>query len=137
MATLGLEEADSKMHVQRTGSGYEAVQTDVGAKIPNVQYSYRSLRRRSDGQAGKTSYLGRSDWMPLATGFARSSDVKLEVSRGHSRGNLKGRTLTTRVEVTALMTNSSGPQNNVQEGGCHDAKRAEQRSVVYGKRRSS
>ena len=67
--------------------------------------------------------------MPLATGFARSSDVKLEVSRGHSRGNLKGRTLTTRVEVTALMTNSSGPQNNVQEGGCHDAKRAEQRSV--------
>ncbi len=47
--------------------------------------------------------------MPLATGFARSSDVKLEVSRGHSRGNLKGRTLTTRVEVTALMTNSSGP----------------------------
>lgn len=55
--------------------------------------------------------------MPLATGFARSSDVKLEVSQGHSRGNLKGRTLTTRVEVTALMTNSSGPQNNVQEGG--------------------
>ena len=53
VATLGLEEADSKMHVQRTGSGYEAVQTDVGAKIPNVQYSYRSLRRRSDEQAGK------------------------------------------------------------------------------------
>ena len=57
MATLGLEEADSKMHVQRTGSGYEAVQTDVGAKIPNVQYSYRSLRRRSDGQAGKKYVL--------------------------------------------------------------------------------
>ena len=57
MATLGLEEADSKMHVQRTGSGYEAVQTDVGAKIPNVQYSYRSLRRRSDGQAGKKCVL--------------------------------------------------------------------------------
>lgn len=75
--------------------------------------------------------------MPLATGFARSSDVKSEVSRGHSRGNLKGRTLTTRVEVTTLMTNSSGPQNNVLEGGCHGAKRAEQRSVVYGKRRSS
>ena len=53
MATLGLEEADSKMHVQRTGSGYEAVQTDVGAKKPNIQYSYGSLRRRSDGQAGK------------------------------------------------------------------------------------
>ena len=66
--------------------------------------------------------------MPLATGFARSSDVKSEVSRGHSRGNLKGRTLTTRVEVTALMTNSRGPQNNVQEGGCHDAKQAEQRT---------
>lgn len=45
------------MHVQRTGSGYEAVQTDVGAKIPNVQYSYRSLRRRSDGQAGKKYVL--------------------------------------------------------------------------------
>ena len=57
MATLGLEEADSKMHVQRTGSGYEAVQTDMGAKIPNVQYSYRSLRRRSDGQAGKKYVL--------------------------------------------------------------------------------
>jgi hypothetical protein len=57
VATLGLEEADSKMHVQRTGSGYEAVQTDVGAKIPNVQYSYRSLRRRSDGQAGKKYVL--------------------------------------------------------------------------------
>ena len=57
MATLGLEEADSKMHVQRTGSGYEAVQTDVGAKIPNVQYLYRSLRRRSDGQAGKKYVL--------------------------------------------------------------------------------
>ena len=57
MATLGLEEADSKMHVQRTGSGYEAVQTDVGAKIPNVQYSYRSLRRRSDEQAGKKHVL--------------------------------------------------------------------------------
>ena len=57
MAALGLEEADSKMHVQRTGSGYEAVQTDVGAKIPNVQYSYRSLRRRSDGQAGKKYVL--------------------------------------------------------------------------------
>ena len=57
MATLGLEEADSKMHVQRTGSGYEAVQTDVGAKIPNVQYSYRSLRRRSDGQAEKKYVL--------------------------------------------------------------------------------
>lgn len=57
MATLGLEEADSKMHVQRTGSGYEAVQTDVGAKIPNVQYSYRSLRRISDGQAGKKCVL--------------------------------------------------------------------------------
>ena len=57
MATLGLEEADSKMHVQRTGSGYEAVQTDVGAKIPNFQYSYRSLRRRSDGQAGKKYVL--------------------------------------------------------------------------------
>lgn len=57
MATLGLEEADSKMHVQRTGSGYEAVQTDVGAKIPNVQYSYRSLRRISDGQAGKKYVL--------------------------------------------------------------------------------
>ena len=54
--------------------------------------------------------------MPLATGFARSSDVKSEVSRGHSRGDLKGRTLTTRVEVTTLMTNSSGPQNNVLEG---------------------
>lgn len=75
--------------------------------------------------------------MPLATGFARSSDVKSEVSRGHIRGNLKGRTLTTRVEVTTLMTNSSGPQNNGLEGGCHGAKRAEQRSVVYGKRRSS
>ncbi len=46
------------MHVQRTGSGYEAVQTDVGAKIPNVQYSYRSLRRRSDGQAGKKCVPG-------------------------------------------------------------------------------
>jgi len=57
VATLGLEEADSKMHVQRTGSGYEAVQKDVGAKIPNVQYSYRSLRRRSDGQAGKKYVL--------------------------------------------------------------------------------
>lgn len=34
MATLGLEEADSKMHVQRTGSGYEAVQTDVGGTTP-------------------------------------------------------------------------------------------------------
>lgn len=45
------------MHVQRTGSGYEAVKTDVGAKIPNVQYSYRSLRRRSDGQAGKKYVL--------------------------------------------------------------------------------
>ena len=57
MATLGLEEADSKMHVQRTGSGCEAAQTDVGAKLPNVQYSYRSLRRRSDGQAGKKYVL--------------------------------------------------------------------------------
>ena len=45
------------MHVQRTGIGYEAVQTDVGAKIPNVQYSYRSLRRRSDGQAEKKYVL--------------------------------------------------------------------------------
>lgn len=90
-----------------------------------------------DRQERSASYLGRSDLMPLATGFARSSDVKSEVSRGHSRGNLKGRTLTTRVEVTTLMTNSSGPQNNVLEGDCHDAKRAEQRSVVYGKRRSS
>lgn len=75
--------------------------------------------------------------MPLATGSERGSDVKLEVSSGHSRGNLKGQTLTTRVEVTTLMTNSSGPQSHVLEGGCHDAKRAEQRSVVYGKRRSS
>ena len=57
MATLGLEEADSKMHVQRTGSGYEAVQTDVGARLLNIQYSYRSLRRRSDGQAGKKLVL--------------------------------------------------------------------------------
>ena len=57
MATLGLEEADSKMHVQRTGSGYEAVQTDVGARLLNIQYSYRSLRRRSDGQAGKKYVL--------------------------------------------------------------------------------
>ena len=57
MATLGLEEADSKMHVQRTGSGYEAAQTEVGAQLPNVQYSYRSLRRRSDGQAGKKYVL--------------------------------------------------------------------------------
>lgn len=83
-----------------------------------------------DRQERSVSYLGRSDLMPLATGFARSSDVKSEVSRGHSRGDLKGRTLTTRVEVTTLMTNSSEPQNNVLEGGCHDAKRAEQRSVV-------
>ena len=85
----------------------------------------------------RSTYLRRSDLMPLATSFARSSDIKSEVSRGHSRGNLKGLTLTTRVEVRTLMTNSSGPQNNALEGGCHDAKRAEQRSVVYGKRRSS
>ena len=45
------------MHVQRTGSGYEAVQTDVGARLLNIQYSYRSLRRRSDGQAGKKYVL--------------------------------------------------------------------------------
>lgn len=57
MVTLGLEEADSKMHVQRTGSGSEAVQTDLEAEFSNVQYSYRSLRRRSDGQAGKKFVL--------------------------------------------------------------------------------
>ena len=57
MVTLGLEEADSKMHVQRTGSGYEAVQTDLEATFSNVQYSYGSLRRRSDGQAGKKHAL--------------------------------------------------------------------------------
>ena len=45
------------MHVQRTGSGYEAVQTDEGARRPNIQYSYGSLRRRSDGQAGKKLVL--------------------------------------------------------------------------------
>ena len=28
------------------------------------------------------------------------------------------------------MTNSSGPQNNVLEGDCHDAKRAEQRMMM-------
>ena len=69
VATLGLEEADSKMHVQRTGSGYEAVQTDVGAKIPNVQYSYRSLRRRSDGQAGKKYVM---TWNPPSSQLERS-----------------------------------------------------------------
>ncbi len=90
-----------------------------------------------DRQERSTPYLGRSDLMPMATGSERGSDVKSEVSSGHSRGNLKGQTLTTQVEVTTLMTNSSGPQSNVLEGGCHDAKRAEQRSVVYGKRRSS
>ena len=51
--------------------------------------------------------------MSMATGSERGSDVKSEVSSGHSRGNLKGQTLTTQVEVTTLMTNSSGPQSNV------------------------
>ena len=54
--------------------------------------------------------------MPMATGSERGSDVKSEVSSGHSRGNLKGQTLTTQVEVTTLMTNPSGPQSNVLGG---------------------
>lgn len=40
------------------------------------------------------SYLGRSDLMPLATEPERELEVKSEVSRGHSRGNSKDRTLT-------------------------------------------
>ncbi len=44
--------------------------------ISNAQYSYRTLRRISAGQAEKRP------------------EVKLEVSLGHSRGNSRDRTLT-------------------------------------------
>ena len=57
------------------------------------------------------SYLGRFDLMPLATGLERELDVKLEVSRGHSIGNSKDRTLTMYVEVINLMT-IAGTQTN-------------------------
>ncbi len=61
-----------------------------GAKVPNAQYSYKTLGRRSDGQAGKNGVIpGRSDLMLPATELERELDVKSEVSRGHSRDNSK------------------------------------------------
>lgn len=54
----GVEKIQRKLEIFSTLiSKKSTVQTDVGAKIPNVQYSYRSLRRRSDGQAGKKYVL--------------------------------------------------------------------------------
>ncbi len=47
-----------------------------------------------DRQERATSYLGSSDLMPPVTELERELDVKSEVSRGHSSGNSKDRTLT-------------------------------------------
>ena len=58
------------------------------------QYTYGKHIGIFDGHKRESSapYSGRSVLMPKATVTVRYQDVRTEVSRGHSRGNLKAQT---------------------------------------------